>query len=379
MKNTIRYALYAFIFVGLISSCKKEDLSSITDNDLTTTTTDPITELRMAPLKIPKGLYAVQRVDKAQEDAILANTSIDGIFVRTTWNSIESTEGSYNWTFIDSEIDRAVKYNKKVEIAIMAGEYTPAWLEQKGVKFLDFKVIPHGGEGNPHWTHIPIVWDSQFISAYTKMIKAFASHLKSSSKRYNAISLIKINGINQETAETRLPYQDSTYISGTDTASNCARIWIANGYTMDKVVTAWQQIAAVFASSFSDKVLGTAIIPDPRGFPSIDGSGNLVPNRLNITTQTIIDKSIASYNSQNILLFNALTDQAITSDLLTYVNQQNVMLSFQEQEAYAYKSDTWVENMIKNGVDNGAKFIELFNSTIKAYPTGVIRGRAYFP
>lgn len=378
MKNTIRYALYAFILLGSMSSCKKFDDFSFKD------TSDNSPNAAANPILIsfiekPKGLYAVSRVDKAQEDIILKNTSIDGIFLRTKWSSIESVEGVYNWTFIDSEIDRAILNNKKIEIAIIAGEFTPSWLERKGVPFLDFKVIPHGGEGNPHWTHIPVVWDTQFITSYTNLVKAFGRHLKSSNARYDAVSLIKINGINQETAETRLPYQDSTYISGTDTASNCAKIWIANGYTMDKVVTAWQQIAAIYVRTFPDKALGLAIIPDPRGFPSIDANGNQIANKLNVTTQTIVDKSINFSNNQNVLLFNALTDKVVTFDLLTYVTQHNATLSFQEKEVYYPKSDIWVEDMIKNGVNSGAEFIEVFNETIKSYPTGVVRGRICFP
>jgi hypothetical protein len=195
MKKTKSYALSAFLLVGIMSACNKmEDLNMINPVKISSANLILDNTSQKAIVETPIGLYAMKMFNQPQDDAILQNTSIDGIYVRVTWNSIESSKGIYDWSFIDSEIDRAIANNKKVQIAIIAGEYTPSWVEDKGVPFLDFKVIPHGGEGHPHWTHIPIVWDTKFVSYYITMVKAFASHLKASSTRYAAVSLIKVYG-----------------------------------------------------------------------------------------------------------------------------------------------------------------------------------------
>lgn len=376
MNTTKRFALYALLLVFTFSSCKKmEDLNLVTSTEDGSADVISYSASKTAVVT-PTGLYAVQAVDKPQDEAILQNPNIDGIFIRTRWSSIEATKGIYNWSYLDGEIDKAVRYGKKVEIAIIAGEYTPLWLETKGVRFLDFKVIPHGGEGNPHWTHLPIVWDTRFVSSYIKMVKAFAAHIKASTSRYNAISLIKFEGINQETAEIRLPYQNDSYIKGTDTASNCAEIWAANGYTAAKIVSVWEKIASIYQAAFPDKALGMAIIGDPRGFPSIDDYGNIIPEELNITTQRLVDKTLLC--DRSIILFNALTEEPVEPAMLNYISESNGMVSFQEKEAYPLKSDAWVENMVKNGINCGAKYIELFNETIYAYPNGVSKARALF-
>jgi hypothetical protein len=381
MKGRKSYAFYAILLVCIMSACKKmEDLavnpiSNPLGNDSSVPLSQSYSSNRMA-VEIPRGIYAVQEVDMPQDIAILENPSIDGIYLRVRWSTIESSKGIYDWSLIDSEIDRAIKYGKKVQIALMAGAYTPSWVEQKGVPFLDFKIIPHAGEGYAHWTHLPIVWDSKFVQYYIKLIKVFAAHLKADSIKYNAVSLIKFSGINQETAETRLPYQDPTYINGTDTASNCVQIWQANGYTQQKIVDAWDKIAGVFNSQFPDKALGMAIIPDPRGFPSIDEFGNIVLADSCYTTKILVDKSQGC--DRAVILFNAITDDPNSADILKYVTAQGGMIAYQEKLNYSPKSDTWVEALIQNGLNYGAEFIELFNETIITYPRGVTRGRALF-
>lgn len=326
----------------------------------------------------PTGIYAVTNVDKAHDITVLKNTDVNGIFIRVKWSTVEPYEDNYDWTFIDSEIDQAIAYGKKVSIAIIAGDKTPRWIKKGGFTFLHFKIIPHDGEGNPHWSDNPIPWESVFIKSYTDLITDLRDHLKLNSARYNAISLIKICGINQETAETRLPYQDSTCISGVDTASNAPQIWIDNGYTPTKVIDTWKTFANTCSSKFPDKPLDIAILPDPNGFPSVNDNGIWVPDYMNETTKTLVLTAASIYSSRMIIQYNAINDSTPSLPILDYAKQLGTNVAFQEQENVNNRTDITVAKTIQNAVNNGALFIELFDNTIEEHPAAVAWGKKLF-
>lgn len=360
----MRFSLFASLVLLsiLIHGCQKED------------------DLRYkVSLSYPAGIYAVSDVEKAHSATVLNNKDVNGIFIRVRWSTVEPTEDNYDWSFIDSEIDQAIAYGKKVSLAIMAGEHTPHWTKKGGFTFLHFKIIPHDGDGNyPHWVDIPIPWESAFANAYVDMMGDLSDHLKTKTARYKAISLIKICGINQETAETRLPYQDSTYISGTDTASNADIIWANEGYTPTKVINAWKYIAYNCSKKFSDKPIGMAIVPDPNGFPSIDDNGNIIPDFMNTTTEDLVITAAKSYGNRIIIQFNAINESTPNLPILDYAKQLGTNVAFQEQESADNKTDLTVAQTIQNAVSNGALFIELFDETIQDHPTAVTLGNKLF-
>jgi hypothetical protein len=329
-------------------------------------------------LTYPSGIYAVTNVDKAQGTDVLSNTDVSGIFIRVKWSTLEAKEDQYDWSFIDSEIDQAVAYGKKVSLAILAGDYTPHWIKKGGFTFLHFNIIPHDGDGKPHWVDIPIPWESVFINAYNDLMNDLRDHLKKKSSRYKAISLIKIGGINQESAETRLPYQDSTYISGNDTASNADIIWSENGYTPSKVIAAWQDIAGNCYKKFPDKPIDMAIIPDPNGFPSIDDNGNIIADSKCNTTEELVKTAAAYFSDRIIIQYNAINESTPNLPILDYAKQLGTNVAFQEQENVDNKTDASVALTIQNAVSNGALFIELFDETIKDHPAAVAWGSKLF-
>ncbi len=309
-------------------------------------------------------IYAVGDVDEAQTESVLSNPNVTGFFIRVSWQSVEPEENQFDWTFIDNEMSKAVAYGKKVSIGIIAGDLTPHW-QNNPFTFLDFKIIPHDGDGHARWTSIPIPWETPFLNAYTNLIKALKEHLSQKASFYNVVSIIKICGINQETAETRLPYEDSTYVEGIDTASNAPAIWIANGYTQNKVYNAWKYIAEACQENFPDKDLDMAIIPDPNGFPAIDNMGKLILENLNTTTNDLVKIAANQYGNKIIVQYNSF--HGYSSKMEDLIDAQNLgaKIAYQENKAQSDKTFHSVEETIMNAKNQGAQFIELFNATIE--------------
>src|SRR5262249_47495377 len=55
-------------------------------------------------------------------------SGVDGIVLVIGWNAIEPMMGQYQWTTLDGWISQAVASGKKIDLTIVAGVDSPAWL-----------------------------------------------------------------------------------------------------------------------------------------------------------------------------------------------------------------------------------------------------------
>ena len=57
------------------------------------------------------------------------NPGLAGVFLRFEWDEIETAPGVYDWSVLDTEVDRVVKAGKLYSLAFKAGKAgTPDWL-----------------------------------------------------------------------------------------------------------------------------------------------------------------------------------------------------------------------------------------------------------
>lgn len=310
----------------------------------------------------PIGIYAVSTyLDKPQSTDILSNPNIRGVFLRIRWNTINNIEGQYDWTLIDSEIDNAAKYGKTVSIGISAGENTPRWLE-KYTPFLTFEMSNHDGQGKAKAIQLPNPCHPEIVFWYADMLKRLSEHLVNTD-RYKHVEFVKINGVNQQTMETRVPYQ-----------FNAAEVWKANGYSLTNLLNAWDSYAVYHKTYFPDKYLSLAVIGDPNAGPSINEAGDVIPEKENKTAEKIVDLALRNYGDRLIVQNNALTPtQGTPLDSLI----GKTVIGYQEMIA-GNKSDQYVVDIVQNAINHGASFVELFNDTIKAYPAGAEQAAKLF-
>lgn len=83
---------------------------------------------------VPQGIYFLTSRKTTETDLrqALGKPFVDGIAVRSGWDAIEPTEGNFNFSSIDSQIEIANEYEKKVSLAVLAGaEAVPDWLFTK--------------------------------------------------------------------------------------------------------------------------------------------------------------------------------------------------------------------------------------------------------
>lgn len=61
------------------------------------------------------------------QDLTYTNPSIAGLTFRTSWKTVEPTEGTFVWTKLDTVFDKAEQNGKWVELILIPGFGTPTW------------------------------------------------------------------------------------------------------------------------------------------------------------------------------------------------------------------------------------------------------------
>ena len=245
--------------------------------------------------------------------SVFSSPDITGVSLSLDWGTIEPGPGSYDWTSIDNEVTQAVASGKKISIALIPNRFSaPTWLFQQGVSELSFNVLNHGGLNS---IDIAPPWDPAYQRAYAQMMMALSNHLHSIPGAYQAVSIVKITGMGEVSAETRLP-------SATDTTggvTNAIPIWQQAGYTPSKALDAWKGFAASVNAAFPDKVLAMESIA-VGAFPAINEQGQLVstrdPSYVDVT-QEIIAAGASLFGSRFAVQWDALNTSDLAPTVLT--------------------------------------------------------------
>jgi hypothetical protein len=175
-------------------------------------------------------------------------------------------------------------------VSVRAGNDTPSWLflpapNGAGATPLTFGYSPKGGlTTNCQVETIAAPWDTNFLTAWDAMLAKLSTHLKNKGT-YDAVKLLRLTGINRDTAELHLPAQTANS-TGLDCVSNAPRIWKTAGYTPSNLLSGWSNILASFQTHFPDKSFSVAIIAktNDNAFPPINDDGvitNVVPAEQN--------------------------------------------------------------------------------------------------
>ena len=256
-------------------------------------------------------------------DAIITNAinvpGVDGMLIVGLWSDLETNFNHYDWSHLDIWMNYAAARNKKVTLAIRAGDGIPDWLylpppNGAGATRLDFTISPKDGKTtNCQPDTIAIPWEPAFQTHWSALLANVAAHLKSQGT-YSNLTLLRLTGINRTSDELRLPaetpYTNNVNGTGLPCVSDAPAIWQANGYTPAKLLSAWSNIVASFNANFPDKTFCVAIIPNPPQlpFPPIDDNGNLIPitNTIPDQNQPLLQLSSRMIPGRFVVQFNFL-------------------------------------------------------------------------
>ncbi len=337
--------------------------------------------------RAPHGAYLVgfgQPLTGTQQAAALSVSGLDGVYVSKKWSEIEPSSGAYSFTALNTDLDIAAAAGKAISVGIGAGSVAPAWFCAQSNACLPFIIIPQYDQTQCNGVELPIPYTPVFLQAWLGLIDALAADLAASPARYAAVNVIKVTGINGETEETDLPSKPaqtractggSACSNGTCTKPDDTARWLANGYSLSAVQSAWVQIATHFHDALPDKHLdyqvGTAWPNDSK--PSLHATlvaygessfpGFVVQsNGLNATgggASEVLGASSAGFTT------------GYQTAFYVYGDPQCQMAG-----SIQVPAGTCPESILKDAVDVGiskqAKFIEFYVQDVNGFPSTIM-------
>src|SRR6185369_1495653 len=255
----------------------------------------------------------------------LSVPGVDGIVLVIGWNSIEPAMGQYQWATLDQWMNLAISSGKRINLTLVAGVDTPSWLftpapSGAGATPLNFTVSPHGGAtGICDSETVAAPWDLAFLSRWDSIIAALAAHLKSAGT-YNAVTLLRLTGINRTTDEMRLP-AETPQSTGLACVSNAITIWQQAGYRPSLLLQGWDSITTSFQRSFPDKAYSVAIIPQ-NPFPRIAEDGSIIQGTVPDQNAPLLSLAAQKFAGRLVVQFNFLMPGEAASPAVIQTAQQ---------------------------------------------------------
>lgn len=210
------------------------------------------TYLAAKPIGLPSGIFSLTKAGQPIPEPLLKHPDLNGIVVRGTWQTVEPSEGRYDWRYFDEQIARVAGAGKLASLVITSGGLaTPEWLLDQDVEqftFLDRNPF-HRTAGDT--LSIPLFWDDTFLSHKKRLIEAMGKRFADKP----GLILVSAQCANATTDDWNIPR---------DIAQ-----WRKVGYTSEKLISACKQIIDATMAAFPKQFVRMAIgrVPTALGDP----------------------------------------------------------------------------------------------------------------
>ena len=230
-----------------------------------------VAEATVAP--IPKGIFCMPAGPYGFPDQILNDSRIVGLDLGDQWQDIETTEGVYDWSSIDSQLAQAEAHGKKVLLGLTSGGLNvPDWLLANYPDIQTFTFI----DTNPHHSTygqpltIPVFWDPIFLAKKIALIQAAGAHYAA----HLSLAVVTCTFANSTTADWSIP----------DTPQDIAN-WLAAGYTTELMVNAGETIVDATMAAFPNQ---NVTMPIGRNSDDLDPTEDYL-------AETVVDYATTTY------------------------------------------------------------------------------------
>jgi hypothetical protein len=169
--------------------------------------------------------------------------------------------------------------------------------------------------------------DAAFLGRWDALLAAVAAHLHAAGT-YDAVTLLRLTGINRTTDELRLP-AETPQSTGLQCVSNAVTIWQGAGYRPSLLLTGWDQITRSFEKSFPDKAFSVAIIPQ-NAFPAIAEDGTVIKGTPPDANQPLLSLASTRFPARLVVQFNFLMPgEAASTEVINAAHNLGTMAAFQ--------------------------------------------------
>jgi hypothetical protein len=299
-----------------------------------------------------RGIYVYTALDAPSSspegqstEAALNLPGADGMLLVGLWSSIEPAMGQFTWTNLDRWLSFAVSHGKKITLVIRAGDGTPSWLFQPppsgaGAAPLTFTISPHDGMTNVCISEtIAAPWDPAFLSRWDSLLSAVSAHLKMAGT-YQAITALRLTGINRTSDELRLPAETAAS-TGLSCVSDSVTTWLQAGYRPSLLLSGWEGVTSSFAKYFPDKSFSVAIITNPPQipFPTIAEDGSVITGPVPDQNPPLLQLASQKFPGRLVVQFNFLLPGTPANPFVVQAAQTlGTLAAFQTNNFYSLTS-----------------------------------------
>ncbi|HET7226014.1 MAG TPA: T9SS type A sorting domain-containing protein [Candidatus Eisenbacteria bacterium] len=202
------------------------------------------------------GVLSVTPWDQPPRPATLADTLADGLVVRAYWDSLETDQGAFRWSYLDQVF--AAAGSKRIHLIVAPGFYSPPAViaASHTASFL----VPDGplaGQLAP----LPLPWDSTYLHHWFRFVDSLAV-------RYGhqpSLAYVSLAGPNAYNGEMALPTDSAGVttwraVAGSDTT--LARL----------LEQAWRQTIDAYDAAFAGSGASFTIALVPNSLPLGDST-----------------------------------------------------------------------------------------------------------
>jgi acid phosphatase len=290
------------------------------------------TSVSAATLKAPaQGLY-----DRHHAPPSGYTSAVRTFVAQVDWSAVEPSNGTFNWTSVDSQVNQAKAAGERVMLRIWAGDQSPAWVKaQDGGPVT---IVPNTGGAN---MTIPRFWTANYDTAYRGLTAAMAS-------RYDTNSTVGV----VDTNECMMQYPEP-YLRDNWNSSNVANLLKA-GYTLSADQACHQREIHSGLDFFHQTVVRIAFNP----YQSIDSTGKVKGNVAYTDQMMAAFRQLGGAQAQlgNDSISSTRMNSTDYGDL--YAHQKALGAPIGYQTATAAKIGDW-QATLKWAVAQGANAVEL--------------------
>lgn len=194
--------------------------------------------------RIPTGVFNLSKAGRPAAPVVFSNPNVDGISIRQAWRELETSEGHYDWSYLDSEVGRAERAGKTVFLRILSeGPGTPRWVFESGVRKFTFEDHnQYHREKGPQV--IAVYWDPTYEKYKQALIRNLGRHFAT----HRAVRIVAAVCASSHSGDWAVPHTPVDI-----------RHWHEIGYTSDKLIKVCEQTIDTTMRSFPNQLVILAV------------------------------------------------------------------------------------------------------------------------
>lgn len=307
-----------------------------------------------------KGLFAFGWAKNFQQTPVFELPYIDGFTVYTGWDLTEPREGKYDWSLLDSLLEKAKENNKVINIGIFPGSSSPQWLfdKYKVSKFRWLRKLKEDqarvrGAGYEKQVS-PLPWDPVYLDKWRNFVRALAARYGDE----NSVGYVALSGPSIRDFSMVIPL----------TSKESIKEFKGLGYSEERMIKLWIEMMDFYAEVFPYKKWALA------AGPVIAGEKNPW------IAVKVVDYGLKKYPNNLIVMGVYLNDTwfersakrtpiGIINDLIKRSSQYTIA-GFQMAQS-ARRNTTWkrrspivksLRRSIENGLELGISYLEVWHN-----------------